>query len=133
MKIVLTKQNDVVDYHNWLKKTIMTLNVSDMISSKLLEQLLDRDRLGSVQIAEHVVMPHVVSDQLPESWIIVSQLDKPIIYNNVRGITTGIYIFSLPNDSRVSDVVERLADESVVDSLQDSQLSQQQLEKILVR
>lgn len=133
MKIVLTKQNDVVDYHNWLKKTIMTLNVSDMISSKLLKQLLDRDQLGSVQIDEHVVMPHVVTDQLPESWIIVSQLNKPIIYENVDGITTGIYIFSRPNDSQVSDVVERLADESVIDTLQDSQLSYQQLEKLLVR
>ena len=78
MKIMLTKPRDVHDYRDWLTQTVHVLGLSQDLNAQLVAQLRQRDQLGSVQIAEQVVMPHVVCDALPDSWLVVSQLPLPI-------------------------------------------------------
>lgn len=128
MKIVLTKLTTINSYRDWLTATVNTLELSSALQNELLTQLQQRDHLGSVQIAEHVIMPHIVDQSLPDSWLIVSQLDRPVRYMTADSITTGIFILSRPADSSVADAVDHLTDESVIKALQDPQLLQQQLQ-----
>ena len=124
------KLNNIANYDEWLKVTIDSLSLSRELSANVLLLLQQRDQLGSVQIDEHVIMPHVVYDRLPNSRLIVSQLSEPIHYRATKDITTGIYIFSRPDDSSISKVVDCLTDESVIQALQNSELSNQQLLKL---
>lgn len=133
MKIMLTKLTTINSYDDWLSVTVNNLALPRELSTELLAQLQQRDRLGSVQIAEHVIMPHVVNQTLPESWLIISQLAQPVSYTTTDDITTGIYIFSRPEDSSISDAIDHLTDESVIKALQDPQLSARQLKGLLVR
>ena len=130
MKITLMKLNNIANYDEWLKVTIDSLSLSRELSATVLLLLQQRDQLGSVQIDEHVIMPHVVYDRLPNSRLIVSQLSEPIHYRATKDITTGIYIFSRPDDSSISKAVDCLTDESVIQALQNSELSNQQLLKL---
>ncbi|MBM6940035.1 PTS sugar transporter subunit IIA [Limosilactobacillus coleohominis] len=130
MKITLMKLNNIANYDEWLKVTIDSLSLSRELSANVLLLLQQRDQLGSVQIDEHVIMPHVVYDRLPNSRLIVSQLSEPIHYRATKDITTGIYIFSRPDDSSISKAVDCLTDESVIQALQNSELSNQQLLKL---
>lgn len=133
MKIMLTKLTAISSYADWLNVTVNSLTLSRELSNELLTQLQQRDQLGSVQIAEHVIMPHVVNRNLPESWLIISQLARPVKYVTTDDITTGIYIFSRPEDSSISNAIDHLTDESVINALQDPQLSKQRLEELLAR
>lgn len=133
MKIMLTKLTVISSYADWLNMTVNSLTLSRELSNELLTQLQQRDQLGSVQIAEHVIMPHVVNRNLPESWLIVSQLARPVKYVTTDDITTGIYIFSRPEDSSISNAIDHLTGESVINALQDPQLSKQRLEELLAR
>lgn len=133
MNIMLIKLAGINSYSDWYESIIKKLGLLPKVNADLLKQLQVRDRLGSVQIAEHVVMPHVVSDQLPKSWMIISQLDKPIKYATDDDITTGIYIFSRPKDSSISKLIDRLTDESVIEALQNPTLSYQQLVDLFKR
>lgn len=130
MKITLMKLNNIANYDEWLKVTIDSLSLSRELSANVLLLLQQRDQLGSVQIDENVIMPHVVYDRLPNSRLIVSQLSEPIHYRATKDITTGIYIFSRPDDSSISKAVDCLTDESVIQALQNSELSNQQLLKL---
>ena len=130
MKITLMKLDNITNYDEWLKVTIDSLSLSRELSANVLLLLQQRDQLGSVQIDENVIMPHVVYDRLPNSWLIVSQLSEPIHYRATKDITTGIYIFSRPDDSSISKAVDCLTDESVIQALQNSELSNQQLLKL---
>ena len=130
MKITLMKLNNIANYDEWLKVTIDSLSLSRELSANVLLLLQQRDQLGSVQIDEHVIMPHVVYDRLPNSRLIVSQLSEPIHYRATKDITTGIYIFSRPDDSSISKAVDCLTDESVIQAFQNSELSNQQLLKL---
>ena len=131
MNIMLIKLMDVKNYSDWRKLIIQKLMLSDELSANLLVQLQERDRLGSIQVDEHVIMPHVVSNKLPKSWLIISQVDKPIKYGKSNDITSGIYIFSRPKDSSISSSVDCLTDESVMNALQNPKLSYQQLMDLL--
>lgn len=130
MKITLMKLNNIANYDEWLKVTIDSLSLSRELSANVLLLLQQRDQLGSVQIDENVIMPHVVYDRLPNSRLIVSQLSEPIHYRATKDITTGIYFFSRPDDSSISKAVDCLTDESVIQALQNSELSNQQLLKL---
>lgn len=130
MKIMLTKPRDVHDYRDWLTQTVHALGLSQDLNAKLVAQLCQRDQLGSVQIAEQVVMPHVVCDALPDSWLVVSQLPLPIRYLKIANITTGIYIFARPHDSSVSQAIDCLTDEDVITALRNPQLSVRQLTEL---
>ncbi|WP_053072544.1 PTS sugar transporter subunit IIA [Rossellomorea marisflavi] len=44
----------------------------------LLQAFHDREKVGSTQIAEHVVMPHIESSQVDKSQIIVIRTAEPI-------------------------------------------------------
>lgn len=130
MKIILTKATTINSYNDWLNVVVKKLSLSSDLSTEVLKQLQHRDQLGSVQIAQHMIMPHIINQALPESWLIVSQLARPIKYLTTDGITTGVYIFSRPADSSVSNAIDHLTDDEVIKALQDPQLSQQQLEEL---
>lgn len=132
MKIVLTKLNDVTNCRQWFQQTVAVLTVEQSLKSKLLDQLTERESLGSVQIAEYVILPHVVNDELTESWLIISKLRQPVKYREAS-ILTGIYIFSRPNDSLVDNAINQLTDESVIKALQKDDLDQKQVINLLGR
>lgn len=94
MKIKLVKLNNISNYEQWLQQTISSLDLSSGLSTNLLNLLHERDALGSVQISEHVIMPHIVTHEITESIVIVSQLNKPVSYFTSNGINIAIYIFS---------------------------------------
>ncbi len=129
MKIKLVKLNNISNYEQWLQQTVSSLDLSSGLSTNLY-LLHERDALGSVQISEHVIMPHIVTDEITESIVIVSQLNKPVSYFTSNGINTAIYIFSCPDDSSIISLVNCLVDEKIISSLQDPTLSSKELEKL---
>lgn len=131
MKIKLMKFNDVSSYQDWLQRTVASLQLGEQLQQTVINQITQRDRLGSTQISPNTVMPHVVNSNLPESMVIVSQLLYPVQYGDVDGITTGIYILSCPKDSSIDGIVNRLADESVIDALQNHDLTNDQIMTLL--
>lgn len=130
MKIKLVKLNNISNYEQWLQQTISSLDLSSGLSTNLLNLLHERDSLGSVQISEHVIMPHIVTHEITESIVIVSQLNKPVSYFTSNGINIAIYIFSCPDDSSIISLVNCLVDEKIISSLQDPTLSSKELEKL---
>ncbi|WP_297585479.1 PTS sugar transporter subunit IIA [uncultured Lactobacillus sp.] len=130
MKIKLVKLNNISNYEQWLQQTVSNLDLSSGLRTNLLNLLHERDALGSVQISEHVIMPHIVTHEIAESIVIVSQLIKPVSYFTSNGINTAIYIFSYPDDSSIISLVNCLVDEKIISSLQDPTLSSKELKKL---
>lgn len=130
MKIKLMKLNNITNYEQWLHETVNSLNFSSKLNTKILRLLHKRDVLGSVQIAEHLIMPHIVTDEINESIVIVSQLSKSVKYSANNDINTAIYIFSYPNDVSIESLVNCLVDEKIINRLQDPKLSSKELKKL---
>ncbi|MGX1266302.1 PTS system fructose-specific IIA component [Rossellomorea marisflavi] len=53
-------------------------SINSSTRQHLLHAFHDREKVGSTQIAEHVVMPHIESSQLDKSQIIVIRPAEPI-------------------------------------------------------
>lgn len=131
MKILLTKLTNIQNDRQWREAVVGQLALHDQLSQQIQQQLAERDHLGSVQIAEQAVLPHIVNHQLTDSYFIVSQLDAPISYGDANHITTGIFILSRPEDPEISSAVDHLIDESVIMSLCNPQLNLEQLRGLL--
>ncbi|PMC34124.1 hypothetical protein CJ195_24505 [Bacillus sp. UMB0899] len=75
-------------YFNWELKTreevysfISEIVCQDDLSKKeeVINQLNDREEVGSTLIAEHVMLPHIESAQIKKSQIIFIRLANPIL------------------------------------------------------
>lgn len=133
MKVLLIKLTNIHDASQWQQAVVGKLGLGEALSLEICQQLAGRDQLGSVQISPEAVLPHLVHDQLADSYFIVSQLNEPISYGKINHITTGIFVLSRPEDSEISSAIDHLIDESVISSLCDPHLSLRQLRELLSR
>lgn len=46
---------------------------------EIIEQLYEREKVGSTLIAEHVMLPHIESNQVKKSQILFIRLSEPIV------------------------------------------------------
>ena len=78
MKVLLIKLTNIHDASQWQQAVVGKLGLGEALSLEICQQLAGRDQLGSVQISPEAVLPHLVNDQLADSYFIVSQLNEPI-------------------------------------------------------
>ncbi|MER2226262.1 MAG: PTS sugar transporter subunit IIA [Carnobacterium sp.] len=50
----------------------------DSQKDEIIKQLIEREQVGSILIADHVLLPHIESDQVKKSRILFIRLVKPI-------------------------------------------------------
>ncbi|WP_251545748.1 PTS sugar transporter subunit IIA [Limosilactobacillus caecicola] len=133
MKVFLDKHLDVENYDNWVTLTVNKhfTDYDKSLRQELVTELVQRDQLGSLQIAERVILPHIIDSSLAESVIVISQLNEPILYRTNVEITTGIYILARQNEPSITKIINRLIDESVILTLQSSRLTLDEVQHIL--
>ncbi|MGG0740760.1 PTS sugar transporter subunit IIA [Niallia taxi] len=97
-------------------------------TEEVIQQLEDREKIGSTMIAEHVLLPHIESDQLERSQILFIRLAKPIENWDfqTKNICLVIVILLKKNESvnmkkRIALFTRSLADEEYLDRLINSQ------------
>ena len=97
-------------------------------TEEVIQQLKDREKIGSTMIAEHVLLPHIESDQLERSQILFIRLSKPIENWDfqTKNICLVIVILLKKNESvnmkkRIALFTRSLADEEYLDRLINSQ------------
>lgn len=101
---------------------------NSLSTEEVIQQLEDREKIGSTMIAEHVLLPHIESDQLERSQILFIRLAKPIENWDfqTKNICLVIVILLKKNESvnmkkRVALFTRSLADEEYLDRLINSQ------------
>lgn len=97
-------------------------------TEEVIQQLEDREKIGSTIIAEHVLLPHIESEQLERSQILFLRLAKPIETWDfqTKNICLVIVILLKKNESvnmkkRIALFTRSLADEEYLDCLINSQ------------
>ncbi|MCT2345423.1 PTS sugar transporter subunit IIA [Niallia taxi] len=97
-------------------------------TEEVIQQLDDREKIGSTMIAEHVLLPHIESEQLERSQILFLRLAKPIETWDfqTKNICLVIVILLKKNESvnmkkRIALFTRSLADEEYLDRLINSQ------------
>ncbi|MED3963188.1 PTS sugar transporter subunit IIA [Niallia taxi] len=97
-------------------------------TEEVIQQLEDREKIGSTMIAEHVLLPHIESEQLERSQILFLRLAKPIETWDfqTKNICLVIVILLKKNESvnmkkRIALFTRSLADEEYLDCLINSQ------------
>ncbi|MDK8641977.1 PTS sugar transporter subunit IIA [Niallia taxi] len=101
---------------------------NSLSTEEVIQQLEDREKIGSTMIAEHVLLPHIESDQLERSQILFIRLAKPIENWDfqAKDICLVIVILLKKNESvnmkkRIALFTRSLADEEYLDRLINSQ------------
>ncbi|MCM3213093.1 PTS sugar transporter subunit IIA (plasmid) [Niallia taxi] len=101
---------------------------NSLSTEEVIQQLEDREKIGSTMIAEHVLLPHIESDQLERSQILFIRLAKPIENWDfqTKNICLVIVILLKKNESvnmkkRIALFTRSLADEEYLDRLINSQ------------
>lgn len=101
---------------------------NSLSTEEVIQQLEDREKIGSTMIAEHVLLPHIESDQLERSQISFIRLAKPIENWDfqTKNICLVIVILLKKNESvnmkkRIALFTRSLADEEYLDRLINSQ------------
>lgn len=101
---------------------------NSLSTEEVIQQLEDREKIGSTMIAEHVLLPHIESDQLERSQILFIRLAKPIENWDfqAKNICLVIVILLKKNESvnmkkRIALFTRSLADEEYLDRLINSQ------------
>ena len=91
---------------------------------KIIEHLIEREKVGSTLIAEHVMLPHLESDQVKKSRIIFIRLSEPIVSWNhqTKDIHLLIVILLKKNENeqikkKISLFTRTLADEDYLSRL----------------
>ncbi|MER2174950.1 MAG: PTS sugar transporter subunit IIA [Carnobacterium sp.] len=56
----------------------MVCQDEDSQKDEIIKQLIEREQVGSTLIADHVMLPHIESDQVKKSRILFIRLVKPI-------------------------------------------------------
>jgi mannitol/fructose-specific phosphotransferase system IIA component (Ntr-type) len=115
----------------WFTKATAVITSDGALQEELVDRLRERERMGSTMINLELLMPHVVTNDIDESAVVISQLATPIKDVDGNEITTGIFIFSLPNDEQVAQFINYLLQDNILAALCDRNLSQQQLERLL--
>lgn len=91
--------------------------------SKVIQQFEEREKAGSFLIAEHVVLPHIESEDINESQIMIFRLSKPIDWDQASTDIQLIIALVLKKDEEINIKKEiarfmrSLADEAFIDEL----------------
>ncbi|WP_440897928.1 PTS sugar transporter subunit IIA [Amphibacillus sp. Q70] len=104
--------------------TIACPNHSYQKRQAIIDQLNEREKVGSPLIAEHVLLPHIESNLIKESQIIFLKLTNPISFwdNNIKDIRLIIIILLKTGEQeevkkRISLFTRSLADEDYLERL----------------
>ncbi len=118
--------NTKEEVHSFIAKIAGRDN--SLSTEEVIQQLEDREKIGSTMIAEHVLLPHIESDQLERSQILFIRLAKPIENwgFQTKNICLVIVILLKKNESvnmkkRIALFTRSLADEEYLDRLINSQ------------
>lgn len=91
---------------------------TDPTHSKEIQQLLEeREQVGDLQIAPHVLLPHIENAIIKESYIVIIKLNEPITWNEqIKDISFVIALMLNPEESRdykkeVIKLMHKLADD----------------------
>jgi PTS system nitrogen regulatory IIA component len=91
---------------------------------EVIDQLNEREKVGSILIAEHVMLPHIESDQIKRSQILFIRLAHPILSWNsqTKDIRLLIVILLKENENeqikkKISLFTRNLADEAHITRL----------------
>ncbi len=91
---------------------------------ELVEQLKQRENAGDIQIAEHVLLPHIESPLLKQSQLLFLRLDRPLRTWNehIENIELIIVVLLKENDElatkkRIRSLMKKLADEAFIIAL----------------
>ncbi len=109
-----------------------------MSREEVIHQLIEREKVGSTIIAEHVMLPHIESEQLEKSQILFFRLAKPIETWDcqTKNICLVIVILLKKNESvnikkRISLFTRSLADEKYLDQLLNSHEKEELINRII--
>jgi len=111
---------------------------SPISKEEVVHQLKERDKIGSTLIAEHVMLPHIESDQLKKSQILFIRLANPIGTwdSQSKNICLVIVILLKKNESvnikkRISLFIRSFADEEYLNRLLKSHEREEFSEEII--
>ncbi|MBM7578196.1 PTS sugar transporter subunit IIA [Jeotgalibacillus terrae] len=89
----------------------------------VIDQFEEREKAGSFLIAEHVVLPHIESEEVEESQIMMFRLAKPFDWDQESTDVQLIIALVLKKDEeigtkkKISLFMRSLADEAFIDEL----------------
>ncbi|MCE4050832.1 MULTISPECIES: PTS sugar transporter subunit IIA [Bacillaceae] len=109
-----------------------------MSKDEVIHHLNEREKVGSTLIAEHIMLPHIESDQLEKSQILFIRLANPIEAWDcqTKNICLVIVILLKKNESvnmkkRIALFTRSLADEEYLDRLLNSHEKEEFINKII--
>lgn len=107
---------------------------------QVIQQLNEREKVGSIQIAEHVILPHIESEHIKQSQLVFIRLSAPISSwsHQIKDIHLIIMILLKENESvqakeDVVSFIRTLADEEYVNRLvskDDKEIFYQEVKKV---
>lgn len=110
------------EVHAFIAKIVCQNDFSQ--KEDVIKKLNERESLGSTLIAEHVMLPHIESNQIEKSQIIFIRLNNPILSwdNQTKNIHLLIVILLKENENekikkRISLFTRTLADEAYLTRL----------------
>ena len=110
------------EVHSFISEIVCQDDLSQ--KEKVINQLNEREKVGSTLIAEHVMLPHIESDQIKKSQILFIRLANPILSWDVqtKDIRLLIVILLKENENRqikkkISLFTRTLADEEYLKRL----------------
>lgn len=87
-------------------------------------ELLNREEQGSIQIAEHVVLPHVEGNFIPETKVLVikSQIGIDHWNSNIRDVRAMVFVFLKTDESKnlkleIINIMRKLSRDNFIQSL----------------
>ncbi|WP_207940668.1 hypothetical protein DOK78_001805 [Enterococcus sp. DIV2402] len=114
-------QNKEEVYH-FISKEICPADSS--VQYEIMKQLKEREAVGSMQISEHVLLPHIESEFVETSKIVFIRLAEPILFWDLKTTDIQLLIVILLKKNEVNEVKKQLAsftrtlaDEEYLDNL----------------
>lgn len=110
------------EVHSFISEMICQNDSSQ--KEKIVQQLNEREKVGSTVIAEHVMLPHIESEQVKKSRILFIRLTEPILLwdEQTKDIRLLIVILLKKNEDdqikkKISLFTRTLADEDYLNRL----------------
>lgn len=82
---------------------------NELKQNKIITEFETREQLGDLQIAEHTLLPHIESDLLSETRIVVIQLAEDILRWSTQTENIRLLIFVLLKDGETQNVKYSIA------------------------
>lgn len=110
------------EVHSFISEIVCQNDPSQ--KEEIVQQLNEREKVGSTLIAEHVMLPHIESDQVKKSQILFIRLSKSILLwdDHTKDIRLLIVILLKKNEDKqvkknISLFTRTLADEDYLNRL----------------